>query len=402
MKLLGLQETDWLTRGPHTQHHIFERLSTNDNFHITVFDYDIDKILRLGSLIIKKQIYTNIHKAVMDSKVTIIRTAHIQVPFLRRFSSLITTFFELLKYIRKNRPDTIIGFSITNGLIGLILAKVFRIPYIFYYIDLLHTLVPISYAQYFAKLISRFLFKNSDHIVVVTDFLNRYVLSEGVPQKKVTTLLNGISLENTLVNTERLSALRSKLGVTKNDFVILYMGYLYDFAGLKQIIDYYNSDVKSGILNLKFLIVGDGGIYKDLLNYIKEIDAEWVFMTGKVPFFEITEYIELSNLCLMSFALNNVTKDITPVKIMEYMAMKKPVLSNSLPNVVKEIGENNGVIFARNQKDLIKKIGELVGKKDSLTGIGLQGFNLIKKQYVWPIILNRLKKIILKLIREKR
>ncbi|NHJ20079.1 MAG: glycosyltransferase [Candidatus Lokiarchaeota archaeon] len=402
MKLLGLQETDWLTRGPHTQHHIFERLSTNDNFQITVFDYDIDKILRLGSLIIKKQIYKNIHKAVMDSKVTIIRPAHIQVPFLRRFSSLITTFFELLKYIRKNRPETIIGFSITNGLIGLILAKIFRIPYIFYYIDLLHTLVPISYAQYFAKLISRFLFKNSDHVVVVTDFLNRYVLSEGVAPKKVTTLLNGISLENTIVNPERLSTLRSELDVKKNDFVILYMGYLYDFAGLKQIIDHYNSDVKSGNLNLKFLIVGDGGIYKDLLNYIKEIDAAWVFMTGKVPFFEVTEYIELSDLCLMSFALNNVTKDITPVKIMEYMAMKKPVLSNSLPNVVKEIGENNGVIFARNQNDLIKKIGELVGKKDKLTSIGLQGFNLIKKQYVWPIILNRLKEIILKLIREKR
>ena len=402
MKLLGLQETDWLTRGPHTQHHIFERFSTNDNFQITVFDYDIDKILRLGSLIIKKQIYTNIHKAVMDSKVTIIRTAHIQVPFLRRFSSLITTFFELLNYIRKNRPDTIIGFSITNGLIGLILAKIFRIPYIFYYIDLLHTLVPISYTQYFAKLISRFLFKNSDHVVVVTDFLNRYVLSEGVAQNKVTTLLNGISLENTIVNPERLSTLRSELGVKKNDFVILYMGYLYDFAGLKQIIDHYNSDVKSGNLNLKFLIVGDGGIYKDLLNYIKEIDAEWVLMTGKVPFFEVTEYIELSDLCLMSFALNNVTKDITPVKIMEYMAMKKAVLSNSLPNVVKEIGENNGVIFARNQKDLIKKIGELVGKKDILTSIGLQGFNLIKKQYIWPIILNRLKEIILKLIREKR
>ena len=41
MIILGLQETDWLTRGPHTQHHIFERLSKNPNFKITVFDYDI-------------------------------------------------------------------------------------------------------------------------------------------------------------------------------------------------------------------------------------------------------------------------------------------------------------------------------------------------------------------------
>jgi glycosyltransferase involved in cell wall biosynthesis len=87
---------------------------------------------------------------------------------------------------------------------------------------------------------------------------------------------------------------------------------------------------------------------------------------------------------------------------MEYMAMKKPVLSNSLPSVVGEIGENNGVIFARNQKELIKKIGELTGEKESLNKTGLQGFDLIKKHYVWPKILNNLKKIIINLIKEKR
>ncbi len=402
MKLLGLQETDWLTRGPHTQHHIFERLSTNDNFHVTVFDYDIDKIMRLNSLLIKKQVYNDIHRAVKDSKVTIIRTAHIQIPYIRRISSLITTFFELLKFIRKNHPDIIIGFSITNGLIGLILAKIFRIPYIFYYIDLLHTLVPITYAQYFARLISRFLFKKSDHVVVVTNFLNKYVISEGVLPEKVSILLNGISLENTLVNPKKLNFLRSKLAIKEDDFILLYMGHLYDFAGLKEIVEYYHSDVTSGKLNIKFLILGDGGIYKDLLNYTKEIGAEWVIMTGKVPFFDITEYIELADLCLMSFSLNNVTKDITPVKIMEYMAMKKPVLSNSLPNVVREIGENNGVIFARNQNELIKNIRELVGRKETLSKIGFQGFDLIKKHYVWPTILNKLKEIIITLIKEKK
>jgi glycosyltransferase involved in cell wall biosynthesis len=263
-------------------------------------------------------------------------------------------------------------------------------------------LVPITYAQYFARLISRFLFKKSDHVVVVTKFLNKYVISEGVLPEKVSILLNGISLENTLVNPKKLNFLRSKLAIKEDDFILLYMGHLYDFAGLKEIVEYYHSDVISGKLNIKFLILGDGGIYKDLLNYTKEIGAEWVIMTGKVPFFDITEYIELADLCLMSFSLNNVTKDITPVKIMEYMAMKKPVLSNSLPNVVKEIGENNGVIFARNQNELIKNIRELVGRKETLSKIGFQGFDLIKKHYVWPTILNKLKEIIITLIKEKK
>ncbi|MBY8986793.1 MAG: glycosyltransferase [Candidatus Lokiarchaeota archaeon] len=402
MIILGLQETDWVTRGPHTQHHIFERLSKNPNFKITVFDYDIDKILRLKSLIIKKHTYTNIDRAVEDSNVIVIRTAHIQVPYLRRISSLITNFFGILSFFRKNRPDIILGFSITNGAIGLLLAKLFRIPYIFYYIDLLHTLVSVPFAQDFARIISRFLFKHSDRVIVVTKPLQNYVLNEGVPIEKVNILLNGISLENTNVDRKKLEILKSDLSIEEDDFVIIYMGYLYDFAGLKEIIDYYNTDVKSGNLNLKFLIVGDGAIYNQLINHVKKINAEWVILTGKVPFFETTEYIELADLCLMNFELNNVTKDITPVKVMEYMAMKKPVLSTSLPSVIREIGKNNGVIFAQNQKELVEKIRDLTKEKEKLKNLGLKGYELIKKHYMWPNIMKDLKKIMHDLIKEKK
>ncbi|MHA1748716.1 MAG: glycosyltransferase, partial [Promethearchaeota archaeon] len=264
------------------------------------------------------------------------------------------------------------------------------------------TLVPVTYAQDFARLISRFLFKNSDRVIVVTKPLQKYVLNEGIPNEKIKVLLNGISLENTIVDGDKLEILKSNLSIEDDDFVILYMGYLYDFAGLKEIIDYYNTDIRSGKLNIKFLIVGDGGIYNHLINHVKEINADWVILTGKVPFFEITEYIELADLCLMSFELNDVTKDITPVKVMEYLAMKKPVLSTSLPSVVSEIGKNNGVIFAQNQKELVEKIRDLAKEKEKLKNIGLQGYELIEKRYIWPNIMKDLKKIMLDLIKEKR
>jgi glycosyltransferase involved in cell wall biosynthesis len=239
-------------------------------------------------------------------------------------------------------------------------------------------------------------------VIVVTKPLQKYVLKEGVQIDKTKILLNGISLENTIVDRNRLENLRSSLSIKEDDFVIIYMGFLYDFAGLREIIDHYHSDVTSGKLNLKFLIVGDGGIYTQLINHVKEINADWVILTGKVPFFEVTEYIELSDLCLMSFELNDVTKDITPVKVMEYMAMRKPVLSTQLPSVVREIGKDNGVIFSRNQEELVEKIRDLSKEKSNLKIIGQKGFELIKKYYLWPNILKDLKMIMLDLIKEKR
>ena len=402
MHILVLQETDWITRGPNTQHHIFERLSKNPSIRITVIDYDIDKIQVAKSVIIKKQIFKNINRSIKNSNIKIIRTTHIQIPYLRRLTSLITNFFEILKIIRKYRPDIIFGFSITNGMLGLLLAKLFNIPYIFYYIDLLHTLVPFPLAQDLARIISRFLFKYSDQTIVVTKLLQNFIINQGISAKRVKILLNGISLQNTVVDTQKLNDLKMKLSISNNDFVILFMGIVYEFAGLKEIIDYYNTDVKNGKYNFKFLILGDSGIYSYLKTYVKKIGADWVILIGRVPFFDITEYIELADLCLLSFKKNKITNRITPVKILEYMAMKKPVLSNSLPGVLLEIGKNNGVIFAKNQTELIKKIAELIPKREELKKEGLKGFEIIKKNYVWLNILNELKKIMINLIKKKR
>ncbi|MFX1258971.1 MAG: glycosyltransferase [Promethearchaeota archaeon] len=402
MNILVLQETDWLTRGPHTQHHVFERMSRNPNIKITVFDYDIDKLMHSKSIFIKKQFFTNINRSIENSNVKIVRTAHIQVPYLRRISSLITNFFGILKIFRKNKPDVIVGFSLTNGLVGLVFSKLYKIPFVFYYIDLLHTLVPIPYARKIAMIFSRFLFKNSDKVIAVTKSLQKHILNEGMKPEKVTVLLNGISLENTIIDEEKLNQLKKKYLIRNDEFVIFFMGYLYDFAGLKEIIDYYHPAVSAGKLKLKFLIVGDGGIYNYLIKYVEEIKADWVILTGRIPFFEITEYIELADLCLMSFDLNDVTREITPVKIMEYMAMKKPVLSNSLPGVVNEIRENNGVIYAENQGDLIRKIESLTFEKEALKNLGAKGYRLIKKYYIWPKILKTFKHILIEVIKNKR
>jgi glycosyltransferase involved in cell wall biosynthesis len=402
LHILVLQETDWLTRGPHIQHHIFERISLNNFYEITVLDYDIDKIQKYHSLFIKTHFYHNTDRSIKGSKVSVIRTSHLQIPYFRRISSLISNFFQILKLIRKKRIDVIVNYSMTNGLIGLLMAKLLHIPFIFHYIDILHELVPISFVRPLAKIVTRILFKFSDTTLVYTKLQENKVINEGVSPKKVIILPNGVSLENTVVNKEKFELLKRNYSIRKQDFIIFFMGYLYDFAGLKEIIDRYHSEVVNGKFNLKFIILGDGGIYNSLLKHVNQIGAKWVIMPGRVPFFEISEYIELADLCLLSFKINDITREITPIKIIEYLAMKKPVLSNMLPGVFLEFGKKNGVIYSKNQEDLIEKISDLIPRKKELKEIGKEGYKLVEEKYVWPKIIFSLKKIILDLIRTKR
>lgn len=400
MNILVLQETDWLTRGPHIQHHIFERLSTIPSIKVTIIDYDIDKKINSKSRIIKRKVYENVSRTIKKSNIKIIRTGHIQVPYLRRISSMLTNFVEILKIIRKNKPDVIIAYSLTNGILGLTLANLFKIPYIFHYIDILHQLIPIKSVQGIAKIITRVIFKFSDRILVYTLLHQARIIKEGADPDKVSILPNGISLENTIVDEKKFLELKKQISITDDDFVIFFMGYLYDFAGLKEIIDYYNPYNKTGKLKLKFLILGDGGIINEIRNHIKKTQADWVLLVGRVSYFEITEYIQLADLCLLSFKKNEITNEITPIKIIEYMAMKKPVLSNSLPGLVLEIGKNNGVIFAENQNELIKMIGILVNQRDILKGIGLRGYSLVKEKYTWQKVIKQFKQIIINVMNQ--
>ena len=193
--------------------------------------------------------------------------------------------------------------------IGLILAKLFKIPFIFFYIDILHEIVPISYVKKLARVVSLFTLKRSDKVLVHTKIQYKYLLYEGFSPKNIDICPDGISLENTIVNKKKFENLKSKYSINDNDFVIFFMGYLYEFAGLKEIIDYYNPKVHENNLNLKFLILGDGGIYNFLRSYIKKVNANWVILAGRVPYSEITEFIELADLCLLSFAINDITKE---------------------------------------------------------------------------------------------
>jgi glycosyltransferase involved in cell wall biosynthesis len=212
---------------------------------------------------------------------------------------------------------------------------------------------------------------------------------------------DGVDFTNTVINRKKLKKLKDELSIEDQQFVLLFLGYLYEFAGLKEIIDYYSPKVKNRELNLKFLILGDGGIYSELKKHIEKIKTDWVKLLGRVPFSEITEYIELADLCLMSFSINDITKEVLPIKIIEYMAMKKPVLSTALPGVVLELGNQGGIIFAEDQKKLIRKIEELSQSKKDFKLIGEQGYKLVKEKYDWNQITKDFKALMFNVIKNK-
>ncbi|OPY25933.1 MAG: hypothetical protein A4E27_00816 [Methanobacterium sp. PtaU1.Bin242] len=48
-------------------------------------------------------------------------------------------------------------------------------------------------------------------------------------------------------------------------------------------------------------------------------------------------------------------QDVVPIKVYEYLAMGKPVISTALPGVMKEFNNENGISYVKDPIEVLKK-----------------------------------------------
>ena len=356
MKILIVQESDWIERGPHQSHHLMERLSKRGH-EVRVIDYEI--LWRLHSdksLISKRKVFKNECKAVEGGDITVIRPSIIKFPVMNYVSLLYTHRREIKRQLSEFNPDVIIGFGILNAMLALRLAR--KIPFVYYLIDSLHKLVPQKAFQPLAKYIESKNMKKADRVIVINEKLKDYAIKMGGNPDKTHVVRAGIDLEQFDSNIDG-SEIRAQYGIEKDDFVLFFMGVLYNFSGLKEVALEMSKNKNE---NIKLLIVGEGDAFDDLQRIREEYHLDnQVILTGKKPYQEIPAFIAASDICLLpAYLTEKIMQDIVPIKMYEYMVMEKPVIATKLPGVMKEFGEVHGVIYVDKPEDVVKKAIELI------------------------------------------
>lgn len=353
MRILITQDTDWIKRNPGQQHHLAERLSLRGH-EIRVIDYEILwRTEGKKELISKKQVFQNFSKIFPNSNVTVIRPRILKIPYLDYFSMFLTYRSEIKKQIAEFKPDIIIGHSIVTNYLSMRYAKKYDVPFIFHMTDAQHTIIPSKMLQTVGKSIEHKILQNADRVVVINELLKEYAVKMGADEDKVSIIKAGIESEKydpSIENTD----LKVKYGIDDKDFVLFFMGWLYNFSGLQE-VTIELAKVKDKYSNLKLMIVGDGDAYDELKKLVDECELfDRVILTGKQPFDEIPKFISISTVCILPAHLNDTMRNIVPIKMYEYMAMKKPVIVTKLPGVIKEFGEDNGVTYVDKPEDVIE------------------------------------------------
>ena len=168
-------------------------------------------------------------------------------------------------------------------------------------------------------------------------------------------------------NNNVISKLKEKVGIDKDDFVLLFVGRL----GTEKSVDFLieaQKDILETIPNSKLLIIGDGPEKDDFISLSKRLKiSNNIIFTGMIPYDEIPMYYQMANLFVT--ASKTETQGLTLIEAMAAGVVPLCIDDESFKMVV--VDELNGKIF-KNKRDYKKAVNMLYNDRTILNRMSKQ------------------------------
>lgn len=168
-------------------------------------------------------------------------------------------------------------------------------------------------------------------------------------------------------------------------YLVAYVGNMSDQEGLDILLDVAEHIKNSGRRDIHFTCVGGGPGLASLQKMVKDKNLEdTVNFTGRVPFQELLDVLSTADICVnpdKPCEMNNIS---TMIKIMEYMALAKPIVQFDLKEGRFSAGEAS--LYSDTGKrvaDFANNILWLIDRPDERKRMGEFGRSRVEKELAW-------------------
>jgi len=232
----------------------------------------------------------------------------------------------------------------------------------------------------------------ADRIVAISEGLRTEIINRGIEPEKISVVPNGIDTGkfSQIAPEEQSLRLIQKYNL-ENSKVIGYIGSVRKLEGLGGIIRALPQLIRL-IPEVKFLIVGDG---PDLAKLKQETAAlnlqNYVIFAGETDHSQIREYYSILDLFILPRLPGYVNEIVTPLKILEAMALGKTVLASNVGGIA-EIIENGRTGFLFNKNDLdnfISKCTTLLEREPLRQKISVAAREWVVNRRDWQMVLQK-------------
>jgi glycosyltransferase involved in cell wall biosynthesis len=168
-------------------------------------------------------------------------------------------------------------------------------------------------------------------------------------------------------------------------YLVGYVGVM----GKQEGIDYLLRAVQHIVRDLKrtdihFGLVGGGTDLVDMKAYARELGvSDFVTFTGRVPDQQMLEMLNTADVCVNPDVANEMNDKSTMNKVMEYMALGKPIVQFDLTEGRVSAQEASLYAEKNNELDLARKIVHLLDDAELRAKMGRFGRSRVENELEW-------------------
>ena len=209
------------------------------------------------------------------------------------------------------------------------------------------------------------------------------------------TPMEKIFLQDTSITKEIISR-------DNNEFVLMYHGTIALRNGCLDILDALN-EIRSEIQSFRFHVFGNGDAVGMLKNRIEELNlSNLVSYHGLVPNELISSAIRNIDIGVIPNQMNPFTNHNFPVRIFEYLALKKPVIVPKTEGIMDYFDQDSIIYFEPgNIQNLADTILNCYTNPQKLSQKVEKGYR-VYQEYTWQKQRTTLENIAFKLTAENR
>lgn len=299
-------------------------------------------------------------------------------------SALFWELFLSVKIFTKKRFQVIHGCN-PPDLIFLValIFKVFGVKYVFDHHDINPELYIAKYGKkgffyHFLLFTERITFAVADYSIATNESYKQIAIERGkMPESKVQVVRSGPKLERLIPGKGDISYKRGR------KYLIGYVGVIGEQEGLDLLLEAAKIITEKRD-DVQFAIIGDGTALAEIKEITREMNlAGYVDFYGRVDDRTMLEILNTADICVNPDKPTEMNNLSTMNKIMEYMALKKPIVQFNLKEG--RLSAQTASLYAINTctMDFAEKMEWLLEHKEERIKMGEFGYERIIKTLSW-------------------
>ena len=233
----------------------------------------------------------------------------------------------------------------------------------------------------------RWLLKRAEKITVASQYLMKFY-GEKLGKEKVHYLPNGTRIPFGEASLRYALASPNDIGLLGKRIVLLYTRFTECL--LKDIVDFvrlFSKRCPEGVL----LVVGEsyGGEREKVAREIeREGLSDFVRFTGWVEREKLRDYLSPGEVAIYPMADTDFNRAKCSAKLIELMAMGKPIVASPVGEVLTYIRDGESGILAKNIEEMVEKVVELLEDSEKAGKIGEGARRLLYDNFNWDKLAN--------------